>query len=166
PKSIGRRHPALPARSRLSPHRPPASARTSGPFDPTIIAPIPRLRRTQPSAHQKPGGDLYASHPCPVGSAWAGTTSAWARSPWRADHVSRLLQFDPTIKPGRYQDMSADAGARVALDQGAWVEVADMCSGVHTSTTSTGESAPLTPALQGFFDDFPLPQSWGSSTHR
>lgn len=45
-------------------------------------------------------------------------------------------------------------------------EVADMCSGVHTSTTSTGESAPLTSALQGFADNFPPSQSWGSICHR
>ena len=38
--------------------------------------------------------------------------------------------------------------------------------GVHTSTTSTGESPALTPALQSFSDNFPLLQSWGSSSPR
>lgn len=45
-------------------------------------------------------------------------------------------------------------------------EVADMCSGVHTSTTSNGESVTLTPALQGFADNFPPSQSWYSNTRR
>ena len=61
-------------------------------------------------------------------------------------------------------------------------EAADMCSGVHTSTTSIGESPSLTRVLQGFSDNFPLPKlelqlssmtvgylpntaTWGNASH-
>ena len=63
------------------------------------------------------------------------------------------------------QQSAAHSGVRGRWG-GAWEEVADMCSGVHTSTTSTGESPALTPALQSFSDNFPLLQSWGSSSPR
>lgn len=53
-----------------------------------------------------------------------------------------------------------------ALEGRALEEAADMCSGVHTSTTSTGESVSLTSALLGFSDNFSPSQSWGSSSHR